>query len=251
MPPVCFPCISSLCPHANMYFHLRRCRAWGCKNKLDLCAYCLWRLSGATGSSLAVNKLSVGCIYPWIILLFSSIQILWWPVIWASSNSLTFTFILHSGPQVCNKTEHQTNSSAPHFTGESLNYSVYCFNWSYVSVYLDNCEHVLCWWKPHFPLRRVKNPRSLDPEHPSACAWHEHYPSGARQLQQYQTGDKRESGGERERESKDANDREKEGEKEEVIEVLFLSFQSRVSAWMEAKKQRRIVLKGARTQIIS
>lgn len=59
----------------------------------------------------------------------------------------------------------------------------------------------------------------------------ERFPTGARQLQQYQTGDGR--GGERrvrERESKDGYESERGGERGEVSEVLFLSSPSRVSA---------------------
>lgn len=128
---------------------------------------------------------------------------------------------------------------APLFSGESLNNSVYCSIWSYVSVYLVYCENVLCWWKPHFPLGRVK---ILDPGHPSACVRARVLPNWSKTAATISDWGQRERG---------VREQCKGGEKEEVSEVLFLSFPSRVSAWMEAKKHRRIVLKGSRTQIIS
>lgn len=158
-----------------------------------------------------------------------------------------FDIHVYSETQTTNLQQNCTKQTlAPHFTGESLHCSVYCFIWSYVSVYLLYSEHVLCWWKAHFPLGRVKILEASTPNTPLPVLEHMHYSTGARQLQQHESGD-----GEKQGERVKMGELQWEGEKGEVSEVLFLSFSSRVSAWMEAKKQKRIVLKGVCTQIIS
>lgn len=136
-------------PVLNMNFHLRRCCAWGCKNKLDLCLWwyqgSLWRSSGATWSLLTVNKPSMGAfpceLFGCLALskycgdpLFEPVQ-----TIWPSR-----LFCTQIWPQTCNQTA-PNKTLTPHFAGESLNYLAYCFIWACVSVCWLYCENALCW----------------------------------------------------------------------------------------------------------
>lgn len=106
----------------------------------------LWRSSA--GPSLAANKLERGCIYPWILLLFSSVQILQFKL---------FDIHVNSAPRTTNLQQNITKQTlAPYFSGESFNYLNHCFISSHVVAYLVCFEQVLCWRKPHFPLGGVK-----------------------------------------------------------------------------------------------
>lgn len=151
-----------------------------------------------------------------------------------------FDIHVYSSPRTTNLQQNCTKQTlAPHFSGESLNFSDYCFIFTFLYIYIVYCERVSCWWKPHFPLGESTNPRSLDPGHPSACVRARALPNWSETAASISDWRQRARGGET-----------GEWRKRSVRFYFYLSLVVSQLEWRQRSK-KRIVLKRVYTQIIS